>query len=43
MKRILAAFMLLVCMTGCAAQPQSYTADFFAMDTFMSITAYGEN
>ena len=43
MKRILAAFMLLVCMTGCAAQPQGYTADFFAMDTFMSITAYGEN
>lgn len=41
MKRIFAAFSLLLILTGCAAKPSSYTADFFAMDTFMSITAYG--
>lgn len=40
MKRIFAAFSLLLILTGCAAKPSSYTADFFAMDTFMSITAY---
>ena len=43
MKRILAAFLLLLCLVGCTPQPESYTADFFAMDTFMSITAYGES
>ena len=43
MKRILAAFLLLLCLAGCTPQPKSYTADFFAMDTFMSITAYGED
>lgn len=43
MKRILAAFLLLLCLAGCTPQPESYTADFFAMDTFMSITAYGED
>ena len=43
MKRILAAFLLLLCLVGCTPQPKSYTADFFAMDTFMSITAYGES
>ena len=43
MKRILAAFLLLLCLVGCTPQPKSYTADFFAMDTFMSITAYGED
>ena len=43
MKRILAAFLLLLCLAGCTPQPKSYTADFFAMDTFMSITAYGES
>ena len=43
MKRIFAVFMLLLCMTGCTPQPEGYTADFFAMDTFMSITAYGES
>ena len=41
MKRFLAVILLLLCVTGCTAQPKSYTADFFAMDTFMSITAYG--
>lgn len=41
MKRFLAAMLLLLCVTGCSAQPKSYTADFFAMDTFMSVTAYG--
>ena len=41
MKRFLAAMLLLLCVTGCTAQPKSYTADFFAMDTFMSVTAYG--
>lgn len=43
MKRILAAFLLLLCLAGCTPQPKSYTADFFAMDTFMSITAYGDD
>ena len=43
MKRILAAFLLLLCLAGCTPQQKSYTADFFAMDTFMSITAYGES
>lgn len=43
MKRILAAFLLLLCLAGCTPQPKSYTTDFFAMDTFMSITAYGED
>ena len=41
MKRIFAAFTLLLILTGCAAKLSSYTADFFAMDTFMSVTAYG--
>ena len=41
MKRFLAAMVLLLGITGCAAQPEGYTADFFAMDTFMSVTAYG--
>ena len=38
MKRILAAFLLLLCLAGCTPQPKSYTADFFAMDTFMSVS-----
>lgn len=28
---------------GCAVQEAQYSADFFAMDTFMSIKAYGSN
>lgn len=29
-------------LTGCSAQQEKYTRDIFAMDTFMSLTAYGE-
>ena len=43
MKRFLAAILLLLCVKGCTAQPKSYTEAFFALDTFMSITAYGAN
>ncbi len=28
---------------GCSAQPEKYTRDIFAMDTLMSLTAYGDN
>ena len=41
MKRILAVFVLFFVLTGCAAKTASHTVDFFAMDTFMSVTAYG--
>lgn len=43
MKRIMAAGMLLLCLMGCTPQPQGQTVDFFAMDTFMSVTVYGED
>lgn len=42
MKRIFAAFLLLLGLAGCAGQQASYTTDFFAMDTFMSISVYGD-
>ena len=42
MKRMLAVVLLLLCLQGCTPRPESYTADFFAMDTFMSVSAYGE-
>lgn len=41
MKRLIAAAMLLLGLSGCASQPAAYTNDFFAMDTFMSVTLYG--
>lgn len=28
---------------GCSEQPEKYTRDIYAMDTFMSLTAYGNN
>ncbi|MGN1338746.1 MAG: FAD:protein FMN transferase, partial [Oscillospiraceae bacterium] len=37
---IIAASALIL--TGCSVQPEKYTRDIFAMDTFMSLTAYGE-
>lgn len=42
--RSLAALALALCLlTGCGAQRgQGYQSDFFAMDTFMSIAAYGD-
>ena len=43
MKRIFATFLLLLTLTACAAKPASYTAAFFAMDTFMSVTVCGES
>mgnify|MGYP007134826077 CR=1 FL=1 len=42
MKRIFAAFLLLFGLAGCAGQQASYTTDFFAMDTFMSVSVYGD-
>lgn len=42
MKRIFAAFLLLLGLAGCAGQQASYTTDFFAMDTFMSVSVYGD-
>ena len=43
MRRMIAAILLLLCAAGCTLRPAGYTADFFAMDTFMSITAYGQH
>lgn len=38
-KRMAAALLVLLSLTGCAGR--EYSASFYAMDTFMSITAYG--
>ena len=43
MKRILAAFLLFLGLAGCAGRQASYTTDFFAMDTFMSVSVYGSD
>lgn len=43
MKRLFAVFLLLFGLTGCAGRPSSYTTDFFAMDTFMSVSVYGSD
>lgn len=43
MKRVLAAFLLFLGLMGCAGRQTSYTTDFFAMDTFMSVSVYGDN
>lgn len=43
MKRVLAAFLLLLGLTGCAGRQASYTTDFFAMDTFMAVSVYGDS
>lgn len=40
MKRMLAAVLPLLLLCGCA--PKEYSTDFFAMDTFMSVTVLGE-
>lgn len=37
MKRILAASLLLLTLSGCGGSAQPYSTDFFAMDTFMSV------
>lgn len=42
MKRFGAALLLFCCLAGCAPrQEAAHTVDFFAMDTFMTVTAYG--
>ena len=40
-----AALCLALLLTGCAADPrgEEHTSSFFAMDTYMTLTAYGEN
>lgn len=43
MKRIVTACILAVCALLCGCEVKSATADFFAMDTYMSVTAYGKN
>lgn len=44
MKKILPIFFLAIIILGsCSKKEESYSSDFFAMDTFMRITAYGEN
>ena len=46
MRKIRTAFLivliLVVTLTGCGAEQVSDTADFFAMDTYMRITVYGD-
>jgi thiamine biosynthesis lipoprotein len=39
---LLTGVILLALISGCAAK-KPYTSEFFAMDTFMTITAYGKN
>lgn len=41
--RTSAALAVILALTGCSAQPEKYTRDFYAMNTVMSLTAYGEN
>lgn len=42
MKRLFVLLITLVCLVGCAAKDTEYSLDFFAMDTFMSVSVYGE-
>ena len=41
MKRILAASLLLLTLSGCGGRSEPYSTDFFAMDTFMSVKVLG--
>ena len=45
MKRLFAACLALLCLTGCASGSgaEAYSTDFFAMDTFMSVKVLGDN
>ena len=44
MKRLFCGIMagLLLCLTGCGAQPEPEQLSLFAMDTYMSLAAYGD-
>lgn len=42
-RRIIAAGLAVFMLSGCAGKTKSAEATVFAMDTFMSVTAYGEN
>lgn len=43
MKRLFCGILagLLLCLTGCGAQPEPEQLSLFAMDTYMSLAAYG--
>ncbi len=43
MKRWLAILLVLLLLGGCAAKPQDYETEFFAMDTVMTMHLYGED
>lgn len=43
MKRLFPLILLPLLLSGCAREPQPATAQFFAMDTVMSATLYGED
>ena len=43
MKRILAASLLLITLSGCGGKSEPYSTDFFAMDTFMSVKVLGSD
>ncbi len=43
MKRILAASLLLLTLSGCGGRSEPYSTDFFAMDTFMSVKVLGSD
>lgn len=42
MKRLLGLGMILLSLVGCTDGSREYSLDFFAMDTFMSLSVYGE-
>lgn len=41
--RLLIFALVSVILTGCGKAPEKQTSQFYAMNTFMSVTAYGEN